>query len=199
VDSDFSIDENDEPISDEDNEEEGRRRRSRKSVYREPKRETNNSITNINRKFIETKRQLTAAKPQTAGSSGQRVRRNELKSKVLNKKSFRESTRRNARETELRVKIAKKESEARKKSSRRWDNECRQLTQSEMLREAKKTEALNLKSLERYQKLELEKSKKNKVVKEVAKGPFVRYQSVAMPLVEEINEESNVNENEVNF
>jgi vacuolar protein sorting-associated protein 72 len=68
-----------------------------------------------------------------------------------------------------------------------------------MLREAKKTEALNLKSLERYQKLELEKSKKNKVVKEVAKGPFVRYQSVAMPLVEEINEESNVNENEVNF
>ena len=104
-------------------------------------------------------------------------------------KKFRESTRRNARETEHRLRVAQKESEKRRKIGQKNDNEYRQLTQAEMLREAKKTEQINLKSLERYRKLELEKSKKSKVVKEAPKGPFVRYQSVTMPLIEEIDSE----------
>lgn len=149
------------------------------------------------KKVTETKPKIEV-KPEIAETSGQK-RNRRIEKSVKSKKSFRESTRRNARETEMRVKIAKQESEARKKSGRRWDNDYRQLTQSEMLREAKKTEAINLKSLERYRKLELEKSKKNKVVKEVAKGPYVRYQSVAMPLVQEITDESNANQNEVSF
>ncbi|RWS25829.1 hypothetical protein B4U80_06674, partial [Leptotrombidium deliense] len=49
----------------------------------------------------------------------------------------------------------------------------------------KETELLNLKSLERYRKLELEKSKKSKIVKEDIKGPIIRYTSTSMPLIED--------------
>lgn len=114
------------------------------------------------------------------------------------KAALRESTRRVAAETEARVKIAREESEARKKSAKLNESsrKHRHLTQTELLREAKKTEQINLKSLERYRKMELEKSKKNKVVKEAIKGPIIRYHSVAMPLIEEINDEDNETEQE---
>ena len=45
--------------------------------------------------------------------------------------------------------------------------------------------------LENYQKLELEK-KKNRIKKDIHKGPLIKMQSVAMPLVQELPEEISV-------
>ena len=46
---------------------------------------------------------------------------------------------------------------------------------------------------ENYQKLELEK-KKARSQKVVYKGPIIRYQSVTMPLIEELPDDINVDE-----
>lgn len=62
------------------------------------------------------------------------------------------------------------------------------LTQEELLEEAKKTELINLQSLEKYHQMELEK-KKTRVVKKGPSGPTISYISTTMPLVEELNPE----------
>ena len=70
--------------------------------------------------------------------------------------------------------------------------EYRRLTQEELLAEAKKTEKINLASLDAYQKLELEKKKKV-TTKVSIKGPIVRYHSVTMPLLKsEADEDDHV-------
>ena len=48
---------------------------------------------------------------------------------------------------------------------------------------------------ESYQRMELEK-KKNKVSKQVYKGPIIRYQSVTMPLIEELPADDEINVDE---
>ncbi|KAL1124555.1 hypothetical protein AAG570_001179, partial [Ranatra chinensis] len=58
-------------------------------------------------------------------------------------------------------------------------------TQEELLAEAKITEQENIKSLEKYQKMELEK-KKCRVVKKVFTGPIIRYYSLSMPIIEDV-------------
>jgi len=98
------------------------------------------------------------------------------------KKCVRDSTKKRTEETQKRIKQASQEKRGKKSSSNR--NNCRQLTQEELLKEAKITEKINLKSLEKYQQLELEKAKKNKIVKEAIKGPIIRYLSSSMPLIE---------------
>lgn len=73
------------------------------------------------------------------------------------------------------------------------------MTQEQVLAEAKETELLNLQSLEKYHQLELEK-KKTRIVKKVPTGPTIRYLSTSMPLIEELNPETeriNVEEDEV--
>jgi vacuolar protein sorting-associated protein 72 len=95
----------------------------------------------------------------------------------------------------LEVKERQEEREARKrlKSHKKSKNEGRRLTQEELLEEAKLTEQLNLASLDAYNKMELEK-KKTKFIKSVAKGPLIRYHSVAMPVCTS----DGVRENETN-
>ncbi len=73
------------------------------------------------------------------------------------------------------------------------------LTQEQLLAEAKETELLNLQSLEKYHQLELEK-KKTRIVKKAPTGPTIRYLSTSMPLIEELNPETeriNVEEDEI--
>ena len=79
----------------------------------------------------------------------------------------------------------------------------RKLTQEEILKEAKITEKINLESLKKYQEMELENRRKaiRSGTKSV-KGPAIRYQSLTMPLIEELKEnvkekvpEENQNEN----
>ena len=73
------------------------------------------------------------------------------------------------------------------KSFRRDNGE--KLTQEQLLAEAKETELLNLQSLEKYHQLELEK-KKTRIVKKAPTGPIIRYLSTSMPLIEELNPET---------
>lgn len=58
-------------------------------------------------------------------------------------------------------------------------------TQEELLEEAKITEKENLKSLERYQKMESEKKTK-RIIKKAYSGPIIRYTSTSMPVIEEV-------------
>ncbi|OTF76825.1 vacuolar protein sorting-associated protein 72-like protein, partial [Euroglyphus maynei] len=53
----------------------------------------------------------------------------------------------------------------------------RQPTQEERLREAKRTEIENMRSLEAYKNMEIEKSKRNKITKKLPNVPMIRYQS----------------------
>jgi hypothetical protein len=61
----------------------------------------------------------------------------------------------------------------------------RQLTQGEKLEEAKFTEKINFESLKKYEQMELESKRKAlRLGVRVVKGPFIRYRSTAMPLVQ---------------
>ena len=46
--------------------------------------------------------------------------------------------------------------------------------------------------LEDYKRLELEK-KKNRIQKQINKGPMIKYQSFTMPLIEELPMETEIN------
>lgn len=59
-------------------------------------------------------------------------------------------------------------------------------TQEELLEEVEITEKENLRSLEKFQKLELEK-KKTRPTKRIFTGPTIIYHSMSMPIVEDIS------------
>uniref|UniRef100_A0A673T4W4 Tropomodulin 4 n=1 Tax=Suricata suricatta TaxID=37032 RepID=A0A673T4W4_SURSU len=131
VDSDFDIDEGDEPSSDGEAEEPRRKRRVVTKAYKEPL------------------KSLRPRKVSTPAGSSQKAR----EEKVLlplelqddgsdSRKSMRQSTAEHTRQTFLRVQ------ERQGQSRRRKGPHCeRPLTQEELLREAKITEELNLRSL----------------------------------------------------
>lgn len=176
VDSDFDIDENDEPIDDAGDEEEGKAKRPRRVVtkaYKEPPRPT--------KKEKQSKPKNKEVSEKTVPGEGW-TSFTECSSVETGKKSVRTSTKLKTEETAMRIKIATKERESKKK--KKTTDNYRKLTQEELLKEAVLTEKINLASLEKYQKLELEKAKKNKVVKETAKGPRIIYLSTSMPLIE---------------
>ena len=68
-----------------------------------------------------------------------------------------------------------------------FGNSGKELTQNELLAEAVITEKINIQSLKDWQKLEEEKSKIKLNPRHKIDVPFIRYHSVAMPLIEEIN------------
>ena len=106
------------------------------------------------------------------------------KSPINQKKSLRTSTQLKSKATQKRTKLAQEAKKDRKRPTVQY----RPLTQEEMLAEAKETEKLNQQSLERYEKLELEKSRKNKISRKQIKGPIIRYHSMTMPLIQELNQ-----------
>lgn len=61
-------------------------------------------------------------------------------------------------------------------------------TQEELLEEATITEKENLKSLEKFRRMELEKKKVRPTKNSQFIGPIIRYHSMSMPVVEEILE-----------
>lgn len=171
VDSDFSIDENDEVVSDEDAEEPKKKRRVgvNTKAYKEP-----TAKEKIKPKAkVKQKPERSTVQIYKSSSSAQR-------------KSVRRSTAEKSKATQIR----EKEREVRHKmmkeiAAKKNVAEVRRLTQAELLEEAKITEEYNLKSLETYQRLESEK-KKSRVQKTSYKGPVIRYQSVTMPLIEQL-------------
>lgn len=111
------------------------------------------------------------------------------------KKSLRTSTQLKSKATQKRTKIAEEKSKKRKRTTVNY----RELTQEELLEEAKETEKVNKKSLERYEKLELEKSRKNKISRKQIKGPIIRYQSMTMPLISDLKQQDDKKKCSRNF
>ncbi|KAK1329060.1 hypothetical protein QTO34_011237 [Cnephaeus nilssonii] len=168
VDSDFDIDEGDEPSSDGEAEEPRRKRRIVTKAYKEPL------------------KSLRPRKVSTPAGSSQKTREEktllplELQDDGSDsRKSMRQSTAEHTRQTFLRVQ------ERQGQSRRRKGPHCeRPLTQEELLREAKITEELNLRSLETYERLEADK-KKQVHKKRKCPGPVITYHSVTVPLLGE--------------
>lgn len=176
VDSDFSIEEKDEPISDHEDEGPKRQKKIDTKAYKEPK---------------------PAPQPGTAEKKPRlmKPRKPKMTADMYERKSIRKSTVKKSEETQLRV---KKRKEAGPRKHRRHRDYFYEPTQEEKLAEARLTEQENLKSLEKYQKMELEKKKTRGSKKNIV-GPTIRYHSVAMPLIEELpNSDGPSNEEKIN-
>ncbi|XP_018791410.1 PREDICTED: vacuolar protein sorting-associated protein 72 homolog [Bactrocera latifrons] len=166
VDSDFSIDENDEPVSDTEDAPEKKRKRGgvNTKAYKEPKPVVKKDVA-----------------PTPKRKAGKIVRRPRPKFTVIDsgRKSIRASTAFKTQATKIRL---KEMDDARKKKRRVRRVDDYMPTQEELLEEAKITEEENKKSLEKFQKMELEK-KKTRPTKRVHTGPMIRYHSMTMPVV----------------
>ncbi|XP_069675563.1 vacuolar protein sorting-associated protein 72 homolog [Periplaneta americana] len=168
VDSDFSIEENDEPISEEEDGEPKKKRKIMTKAYKEP-------VVVLQK--MEKPAEVKPRKP----------RKKVISVDTFERKSIRRSTAAKSAATLQRLKERTEEGRKRRGRRMRTQDEWRP-TQEELLEEAKITEQDNLKSLEKYQKLEMEK-KKTRIVKKTFQGPMIRYHSVAMPLVEVMNQD----------
>lgn len=172
VDSDFSIDENDEVIS-ETEELPERRARPTGRVYKDLKakkpatNKTRQSSTKVIKKQV-AKRFKTGRKHRSSFT-------------VLDsgKISLRHSTALKSAATQHRVKERKEAMRKRVKAYRIVDV---MPTQKELLAEAETTAKENLASLERFKKMEIEK-KKVRPTKRTNPGPVIRYHSLRMPAI----------------
>uniref|UniRef100_T1JJ51 Vacuolar protein sorting-associated protein 72 homolog n=1 Tax=Strigamia maritima TaxID=126957 RepID=T1JJ51_STRMM len=161
VDTDFSIDENDEPVSDQEEVAAKRPRRFISRAYKEPpKKDT---------AVVRKSKSITTRQAAIADTS-------------VGRKCTRKSTMEKSEETQRRQ---QERQERQKWKEKKPKLEYQRLTQQELLLEAKITEMKNLKSLESYQRLELEK-KKVRTIKQTFKGPIIKFHSVSMPLIEEL-------------
>ncbi|XP_067878766.1 vacuolar protein sorting-associated protein 72 homolog [Heterodontus francisci] len=182
VDSDFDIDEGDEPTSDQEDEEPKRKRRVITKVYKEPVKSARPKAKT--RKPPAAPSGFEKLKVEKGDSAEQQDEFGEC-----GRKSVRQSTTEHTRLTYLRVQERQVQPRRLRKAPHA---ETRQLTQEELLAEAKITEEINLRSLENYERLEADK-KKQVLKKRKCVGPTIRYHSVTMPLITEINvKEENV-------
>ncbi|XP_054160564.1 vacuolar protein sorting-associated protein 72 homolog [Oppia nitens] len=172
VDSDFSIDENDEPKSDTEVDDKNKSERKRITTVATVKKTNKNkksTKSEIKSAIIE-KVPLELDIPEMRKIITRRELRNPkvLKTGDLNKSIYSPLN----KSKPLKEKIVPKV-----------------LTQKELLEEALITEKQNLKSLEEYQRNQFEKNQKTSkfIDKHVINGPFIRYNSIAMPLIQEID------------
>ena len=182
VDSDFSIDENDEPKSDLEDGEDGKRKMAKRALgvqtkaYKEPKRNKDGLIV----KKVMSKGSTTAGGGGSISSKTTPKPRPQIKAVLLTefgRKFTRASTVSKTAETAKRQKerIAKAKKLLKKKAKTTKKVE-RELTQEEILEESKDTEKLNLESLKKYEQMELEnKRKAMRFTKRSVQGPYIRY------------------------
>jgi len=176
VDSDFDIDEQDEVKSDMEDEGEGKRKRKGidTKAYKEP------AVKKSKKDAAKPKPKPSKPRPKPDRSAVQ------IYHAEPQRKTLRQSTKSKSQATEDREKErVVREKNMKEVAARKNVSEVRRLTQKELLEEAKMTERINLKSLENYQRLELER-KKNRVQKSAYRGPIIRYHSVTMPLIQEL-------------
>ncbi|XP_043275032.1 vacuolar protein sorting-associated protein 72 homolog [Venturia canescens] len=162
VDSDFSIDENDEPISDPEAEGPKKKRRLVTKAYKEPAK-------------------VSTAQPQAAPKEKKPKlpKQNRFMLDSTERKSIRRSTAAKSAATRKRL---RERNEDQRKKPKIVRHDTWKPTQEELLEEALLTEELNIKSLEKYQKLENEK-KNTRAVRKTHSEPMIRYQSLAMPVM----------------
>lgn len=180
VDSDFSIDENEEVKSDPEADDESNRKKAKRGdgvqtkAYKEP-----------SKKKDKPKQAVSKPKPtppvrMSSPEYGRRL-------------TTRAST---ALKTSETIKILKQrdaESRRKKLKLKKKQKVERKMTQEEILEEAKITEKVNLESLKKYQEMELEaKRRATRSGDRTVKGPAIRYHSVTMPLIQEIKDEENI-------
>ncbi|XP_058806864.1 vacuolar protein sorting-associated protein 72 homolog [Phymastichus coffea] len=163
VDSDFSIDENDEPVSDQEIDEKKRKKGVFTKAYKEPAKPSYSKP-----KPVLVKRR----KPKI-----QKIAR--IYVDPMEKRSIRHSTTAKSTATLKRLKERTEDQRKRVKLIRYDDYKP---TQEELLEEARLTEEINLKSLEKYQRLENEK-KNTRVIRKTNIGPMIKYQSFSMPVL----------------
>lgn len=179
MDSDFSIDENDEPVSENEDEKSSRKKLKRTGVvtksYKEPP----------------AKKSTVTPKPTKPASP----KKTPSKSVVSNKKgpgytvfdSGRKSHRRStALKTAATVSRMKQRCEDEKKKKKQVKVTEYIPTQEELLAEAMETEKENVKSLEKFMRLEMEK-KRTRPTKRQSTGPIIRYHSTSLPLIEDLD------------
>lgn len=179
VDSDFSIDENDEPVSDQEQDDQKKIRKMTTKAYKEPKQMTAKPVI-----------ALKERKPKH-----NIPRRNKNYNDSTGRKSIRRSTA--AKSAETLKRMQERNEDQRKKTKITRTNDWKP-TQEELLEEALETEKINIKSLEKYQKLESEK-KNTRAVRKTNSQPMIRYQSLAMPVMilsdeKRIDQESSIDE-----
>ncbi|XP_071566109.1 vacuolar protein sorting-associated protein 72 homolog [Temnothorax nylanderi] len=169
VDSDFSIDENDEPVSDTEQEGPKKKRRLVTKAYKEPKPAAQSTPR---------ERKIKQSKPDKIFIDS------------IERKSIRRSTAAKSAATQKRL---RERNEDQRRKVKVVKHDIWKPTQEELLEEALQTEELNVKSLEKYQKLENEK-KTTRTVRKTHTGPMIRYQSVSMPVM--VLSETRVDEDE---
>ncbi|KAI7806186.1 vacuolar protein sorting-associated protein 72 homolog [Triplophysa rosa] len=173
VDSDFDIDEGDEP--DREQEEDGPRKKSRvvTKAYKEP-------VKVVRQK--PKQRKLTELPRRTDKAKMDKFNPTVLQEDISrNRKSVRQSTTEHTRLTYLR--LQERQVAPRRRKGTRHE---RPLTQAELLAEAKITAEMNLRSLENYERLEADK-KRHVHMKRQCVGSVIRYHSVLMPLVSDVS------------
>lgn len=172
VDSDFSIDEDDEVISDTEEQPE-RKRRTITKAYKEP----------VKKPAPQTKTPTEKQKPKSPIKKRVAKRSSRSSFTVLDsgKISLRKSTAAKSAATELRMKVRSETKNKRPKMSRIEAMP----TQKQLLAEVEITEKENIASLEKFKQMEIEK-KKVRPTKRVNTGPIIRYHSLSMPSITEI-------------
>ncbi|KAL7293857.1 hypothetical protein TKK_0012912 [Trichogramma kaykai] len=166
VDSDFSIDENDEPVSDHEVEEKKRQKGVFTKAYKEPAKPSSSKSKEVPKKK-KFKEKVTKEKVPR------------ILIENIERKSIRRSTAAKSAET---LKRLKERTEDQKKKVKIAKQDDYKPSQEELLEEALLTEEINLKSLEKYQRLENEK-KNARAIRKPNVGPMIRYQSFSMPVM----------------
>ena len=181
VDSDFDRSEDDEIKSEEEAADKPKPRRKGVSTkaYKEPS--------------VKKPKLASDSKPETASDSVQTKKRTHG---VNNNGPMRKSSRKSTATNSLMTIIRQKERESDKKKkeiTRKPATGVRRLTQEELMKLAEKTERKNLKSLEKYQRLEANR-KKVAVKKKTFEGPTVKFMSMAVPILDKSNSSSEASE-----
>ncbi|UXI16453.1 Alanine-glyoxylate aminotransferase 2 [Sarcoptes scabiei] len=172
IDSDFDIDENADADSDDEEKaiEEETRMKKKRSIPMATF--TKSTISKVDPK----------SSTKTKDIASNRKSRQSRSNKIVDKKStdnmyknLRESTKKHSKTTRQNLDERQKRLKSKKKFLRHY---YREPTQEERLEEAKKTELENMRSLQAYKNLEIEKSKLNNIKRKVNNnGRMIRYHS----------------------
>ena len=171
VDSDFSIDETDE-IAPEFQELEDDSKKKSSRAYKEPtkkKKVPSSDATVPETKTVQTSTSASGTETVVTPSTSKKI-----DPSIVAKRNLRDSTKKRSEQI-----LKKTPTKPRRKRKSHYES----MTHEQILEEAKKTEEENLKSLERYQKLELEKLKKIKVAQKAVQKPYITYISTTMPII----------------
>ena len=157
------------------------------NFIQEPKRDASTG-TVIRRKLALTESEMKERQAAKTKARQERAARAAISVIDFGRKEARASTLQKTQETAERQKarVAKAKRLLKKKMRQKKDDKRVEMTQEEILAEAKLTEKLNLASLKKYEQMELENKKRaNKITRKAVNGPYIRYLSTAMPMIDD--------------